>query len=350
MKKTFKILLFTTLALGCCGSIDAKKKQKFDVNPDLPMSIRMAQSEIIRNPEGWMLDFSQKLKWNYCHGLECQSFLDVYDHYKGEKKYAKAVAPFYTYVKDYADTIINENGIIYGYKKTNYNLDHVNSGKILFRLYDREKDPRYKIAMDTLRAQLASQPRTSEGGFWHKKVYPFQMWLDGLYMGEPYYAEYTATFDADNTQAYADIVNQFLLVAKRTYDKETGLYRHAWDEIKALPWSDKSGRAPHVWGRALGWYMMAIVDVLDYLPESQPGRDKMITIKIPKPELGVRSSTKPAVKETISKCLVHRCTLTLSPKACVKDTSTRQPSKWQRKPIKAFSTTSSKSMKKVSYR
>ena len=89
MKKTFKILLFTTLALGCCGSIDAKKKQKFDVNPDLPMSIRMAQSEIIRNPEGWMLDFSQKLKWNYCHGLECQSFLDVYDHYKGEKKYAK---------------------------------------------------------------------------------------------------------------------------------------------------------------------------------------------------------------------------------------------------------------------
>lgn len=74
------------------------------------------------------------------------------------------------------------------------------------------------------------------------------MWLDGLYMGEPYYAEYTATFDADNTQAYADIVNQFLLVAKRTYDKETGLYRHAWDEIKALPWSDKSGRAPHVWG------------------------------------------------------------------------------------------------------
>ena len=161
MKKTFKILLFTTLALGCCGSIDAKKKQKFDVNPDLPMSIRMAQSEIIRNPEGWMLDFSQKLKWNYCHGLECQSFLDVYDHYKGEKKYAKAVAPFYTYVKDYADTIINENGIIYGYKKTNYNLDHVNSGKILFRLYDREKDPRYKIAMDTLRAQLACLLYTS---------------------------------------------------------------------------------------------------------------------------------------------------------------------------------------------
>lgn len=173
MKKTFKILLFTALAFGCCGNIDAKKKQKFDVNPDLPMSIRMAQSEIIRNPEGWMLDFSQKLKWNYCHGLECQSFLDVYDRYKGDKKYAKIVAPFYTYVKDYADTIINENGIIYGYKKTNYNLDHVNSGKILFRLYDREKDPRYKIAMDTLRAQLASQPRTSEGGILAQKSISF---------------------------------------------------------------------------------------------------------------------------------------------------------------------------------
>ena len=181
-------------------------------------------------------------------------------------------------VPKFADTIINEKGIIYGYKKSNYNLDHVNPGKILFRLYEREQDPRYKIAMDTLRSQLASQPRTSEGGFWHKRVYPFQMWLDGIYMGEPYYAQYTATFDADNEAAYADIVNQFLLVAKRTYDKETGLYRHAWDEIKALPWSDKSGRSAHVWGRALGWYMMAIVDALDYLPQDQPGRDKIITI------------------------------------------------------------------------
>ena len=114
MKKTFKIVLFTALAIGCCGSIDAKKKQKFEVDPDLPMSIRMTQSEIIRNPEGWMLDFSKGLKWNYCHGLECQSFLDVHDHYIDNKKYAKIVAPFYTYVKEFADTIINEKGIIYG--------------------------------------------------------------------------------------------------------------------------------------------------------------------------------------------------------------------------------------------
>ena len=103
MKKTFKIVLFTALAIGCCGSIDAKKKQKFEVDPDLPMSIRMTQSEIIRNPEGWMLDFSKGLKWNYCHGLECQSFLDVHDHYIDNKKYAKIVAPFYTYVKEFAD-------------------------------------------------------------------------------------------------------------------------------------------------------------------------------------------------------------------------------------------------------
>ncbi len=277
MKKNLQILFLSLLAIGCCGTLQAKKNA-YKVDPTLPMSIRMAQSEIIRNPEGWMLDFSQSLKWNYCHGLECQSFLDVYDHYKDNKKYGKLVDPLYSYAKAYADTIIDENGIIYGYKLSNYTLDHINSGKILIRLYEREGSPKYKTAMDTLRAQLASQPRTDEGGFWHKKVYPYQMWLDGIYMGEPYYAQYVATFEPDNQKAYADIVNQFLLIAKRTYDKGTGLYRHAWDEIKALPWSDKSGQAPHVWGRALGWYMMAIVDALDFLPENQAGRDKMIVI------------------------------------------------------------------------
>lgn len=273
MKQTLKNLarryVILSLMLLACSGIFAKSKTKWAVDPNLPMSVRMCQSEIIRNPEGWMLDFSTKLKWNYCHGLECQAFLDVYDRYGGEY--------LYKYVKQFADTVIDEKGLIYGYKKTNYNLDHVNSGKILFRLYGREKDPRYKIAMDTLRAQLASQPRTSDGGFWHKKIYPYQMWLDGIYMGSPFYAEYAATFN--KPEDFADIVNQFLIIAKHTYDKKTGLYRHAWDEIKALPWSDlKTGQAPHVWGRALGWYMMAIVDALDFIPENQPGRDKMIGI------------------------------------------------------------------------
>ena len=273
MKQTLKDLtrksVFLSMMLLACSGIFAKSKTKWAVNPELPMSVRMCQSEIIRNPEGWMLDFSTKLKWNYCHGIECQAFLDVYDRYGGDY--------LYKYVKQFADTMINENGRIYGYKKTNYNLDHVNSGKILFRLYEREKDPRYKIAMDTLRAQLASQPRTSDGGFWHKKIYPYQMWLDGIYMGSPFYAQYAATFN--EPEDFADVVSQFLIIAKHTYDKKTGLYRHAWDEIKALPWSDlKTGQAPHVWGRALGWYMMAIVDALDFIPENQPGRDKMILI------------------------------------------------------------------------
>ena len=146
MKQTLKDLtrksVFLSMMLLACSGIFAKSKTKWAVNPELPMSVRMCQSEIIRNPEGWMLDFSTKLKWNYCHGLECQAFLDVYDRYGGDY--------LYKYVKQFADTMINENGRIYGYKKTNYNLDHVNSGKILFRLYEREKDPRYKIAMDTL--------------------------------------------------------------------------------------------------------------------------------------------------------------------------------------------------------
>ena len=266
MKRTgLNIICSLLLAGGMCACTATPKQTE-----EIKWSERMAQSEMQRFPEPWMIEKAKKPRWGYTHGLVVKSMLEEWKH-TGDTAY-------YNYAKIYADSLIDTDGKIKTMKYLSFNIDNINAGKILFDFYEKTGDGRYKVAMDTLRKQLAEQPRTSEGGFWHKKVYPFQMWLDGLYMGEPYYAEYTATFDADNTQAYADIVNQFLLVAKRTYDKETGLYRHAWDEIKALPWSDKSGRAPHVWGRALGWYMMAIVDVLDYLPESQPGRDKMITI------------------------------------------------------------------------
>ncbi len=243
--------------------------QSKTVKTNLPWSVRMAQSDIIRNPEAWMLDFSKELRWNYCNGLGCQAILDVYDRY-GDKK-------LYNYVKAYTDTIIDANGQIRTYKKSNYSLDLVNPGKILFRMYARTGDKRLKIALDTLRSQLATHPRTPEGGFWHKKVYPQQMWLDGIYMGSPFYAEYNKTFNHPEDQA--DVVKQFLLVAQKTYDPQTGLFRHAWDASKAMPWADKTtGQAPHVWGRAVGWYMMALVDALDFLPKNQPGRDSMIVI------------------------------------------------------------------------
>jgi len=143
-----------------------------------PYSVRMADSEMKRNPESWMVDFSKKLKWDYCNGLELQSIYQVWKR-TGDPRY-------FNYVKSYADTIIAEDGTITGYKADDLSLDKLNSGKILFDLYAKTKEEKLKKAMDLLRDQINRQPRTSDGGFWHKKIYPNQMWLDGLYMASPY--------------------------------------------------------------------------------------------------------------------------------------------------------------------
>ena len=263
-KRFFLFATVITLVFSSCTGKDNKEK---------PMSVRMVESEISRMPESWMLDFSKKLKWNYCHGLELQAFLDVADQYPEYQQ-------FVDYAISYTDTIINEEGNILTYKQERFNIDHVNPGKILFRLYDKTKDEKYRKALDVMRDQLANQPRTTEGGFWHKNIYPSQMWLDGLYMGSPFYAEYAAKYN--QPEAFDDITNQFTLVARKTYDPETGLYRHAWDESKAMGWADPvTGQAPHVWGRAVGWYMMAMVDVLDFMPLEHPGRDSLLNILKP---------------------------------------------------------------------
>src|SRR6188768_3646094 len=129
-----------------------------------PWSVRMADSDIVRNPEGWMLDFSKEPKWNYCHGLVCSAIEQVWEA-TGDEKY-------YNYIKKYADDMIDENGVIKTYRLEDYNIDKVNSGKFLFALYERTQDTRYEKAIKTLRDQMRTHPRTPEGGFWHKKVYP----------------------------------------------------------------------------------------------------------------------------------------------------------------------------------
>lgn len=255
-------VIAATLLLSC-GSAGNKGLQS-------PLwSVRMAESEMIRNPSLWMADFVKEKKWNYTQGLMGLAFLRVYEA-SGEERY-------YDYAKGYADSLIDDDGVIWKYKTENYNLDHVNPGKMIFLLYDRTKDPRYEKVIHTLRAQLESQPRIAEGGFWHKKVYPDQMWLDGLYMSAPFYAEYAMRYN--QPQDFADVVNQFLIVARNTRDPATGLYRHAYDASRRMAWADSvTGQAPHAWGRAMGWFSMAIVDVLDFLPADQPGRDQLINI------------------------------------------------------------------------
>lgn len=273
MNKHLSSLLFAVaLCLAACGPTKGLLAEGAE-----PLSLRMAESEVRRNPSPATLDgiAPGKVKWNYTTGLELLSLMDV------AKAYDRP--DLYDYALRYYDTIVQPDGSVLTYTKEKYNLDHICPGRPLFEICERTGEERYLAVLDTLYAQLQGQPRTVDGGFWHKQVYPNQMWLDGLYMAEPFYAEYIHRFVATRNatlaeELEADVVRQFLTVARYTYDPETELYRHACDASREMFWCDKTtGQTPHAWGRALGWYVMAIVETLDYLSPSE-GRDEMVAI------------------------------------------------------------------------
>lgn len=258
MKKKITFLLLFLLIINLTP---AAAKPKY--------SIRMADSEMIRNPESWMLDFGKKLKWDYCNGLELQAIYQVWKQTYNPK--------YFDYVKSYTDTIISEDGSITGYKMQDYNIDKLNSGKMLFELHAQTGEEKLKKTIDLLRSQMKTHPRTTEGGFWHKKIYPHQMWLDGLYMASPFLAEYAAKFG--EKELFDEVAFQIITMAKHSYDPNTGLYYHGWDESREQRWSNpQTGTSPNFWSRSMGWYMMAMVDVLDYLPTNHPQRPGIIKI------------------------------------------------------------------------
>jgi unsaturated rhamnogalacturonyl hydrolase len=260
-----KILLVCMIVLSFV-EIKAQETSK-TIAKDLKWSERMALSVIKRAPQAWQVDTNEKPKWDYKLGLLMTSF---------EKLYQKTNNPVYgNYIKTYGETVINPSGEIMNYKLEEYNIDYVNPGKFLFELYKRTNDNRYLIAMQTLRRQLETHPRTNSGGFWHKKIYPYQMWLDGLYMGTPFYVRYTVEFDGGKD--LNDVAKQFEQIHQHTLDQNTGLLFHAWDESKQMPWANKeTGTSPNFWSRSIGWYMMALVDVLDYMPKEHPKRKELI--------------------------------------------------------------------------
>lgn len=228
-----------------------------------PLALRMARSEIARNPSPTTLDGipAGKVKWNYTTGLELLAIRDAGAAYDDPE--------LIRYADRYYDTIVRPDGEVLTYRKSKYNLDHICPGRSLFELYDRTGEERYRRVLDTLFMQLREQPRNADGGFWHKQVYPNQMWLDGLYMAEPFYAEYAVRRMGGSEEfdkLKSDIVGQFTTVAHHTYDPETGLYRHAYDDSRAMFWCDSiTGQSAHAWCRAMGWYAMAIVETLQYL-------------------------------------------------------------------------------------
>jgi unsaturated rhamnogalacturonyl hydrolase len=225
-------------------------------------SVRMVESTLQR----YTLNDA---RWHYEHGLQVMAIQRA-GEVTGEARYMR-------FVSDWIDTFVQADGSIRTYRVDEYNLDQINAGKLLFGAWERTGEERYRKALDLLRAQLKTQPRTKSNGFWHKKIYPYQMWLDGIYMAGPFLAEYARR--CDEPALFDDVTHQIVLIEKHTRDPKTDLLYHAWDESKQQRWADPvTGCSRYFWGRAIGWYMMALVDVLDHLPREQAQRPELIAI------------------------------------------------------------------------
>lgn len=267
MRPLFKL---TTLCLFITSSA-------FSQTP-LQWSERMAASVMSIWKDSSSNNMSPFPKWGYDEGVVLKGMEGLWK-LTGDGNY-------FRYIQHCMDYSINASGDIEGYKQQDYKLDDINNGKILILLYRVTGKKKYWEAATLLRNQLRTQPRTYDGGFWHKKIYPNQMWLDGLYMAEPFYAEY-AMLAHEGDSSFKDVANQFMLMEKHARDPKTGLLYHGWDASKKQRWANPvTGDSPNFWSRAMGWYAMALVDALDYLPagsgqgfpENNPYRDSLVLI------------------------------------------------------------------------
>lgn len=207
--------------------------------------------------------------WNYEEAVVLRGFENLW-RYTGDRQY-------YQYMKKIIDHFVNEDGSIRTYMRQDYNSDQVTGGLQLIALYRETKLEKYKKAADVLREQITWQPRTKEGGFWHKHKYPYQMWLDCMYMLNLYYAEYCHHFKTP--RYFDDVANQFIWLYRHTKAPQTGLLHHGWDESKSQQWADpKTGRSHEAWARSMGWYLMALVDVLDVFPKNHPKYAQLLNI------------------------------------------------------------------------
>lgn len=233
----------------------------------------MTHSEMSRVAEPYMLDFAKKPRWSYTSGTEMGAMLDTYLAYKDES--------ILDYLKKYPERMINEKGEATGYKYEDFNLDNVRPGKFLLELYKLDPKSNVLVTLKKLFKQLEKQPRTKEGVYWHKAIYANQVWLDGIFMGLPYYTAAAPMLKGEKKakKYYDDAVEQIIKTDKRTFDEPTGLWKHAWDETHTMFWADSiSGKSKHSWARAMGWYTMAMVEVLDNLPEDYSRRQEVIDV------------------------------------------------------------------------
>ncbi len=242
----------------------------------------LTYSEMQRVPKSYLLDFSTSPKWSYVMGIELEGMLDTYLCYGGEA--------IRKYCQEYTDTMIYADGNIRGFNILDYNLDNIRTGHFVTRMYQNWPEAKNLKAMQLMMKQLQDQPRTIvDRVFWHKAVYAYQVWLDGIFMGLPFRcltAPITEKAPKNKrakvnpvTSIYDDAVNQLKITYQRTFDPKTGLNRHAYDETRKTFWADKAtGLSQHCWGRAQGWYTMALIEVLDALPEDYVRRSEVIDL------------------------------------------------------------------------
>lgn len=231
----------------------------------------MVASEMQRTPHPYNLNFSSSPQWSYQVGIELDAMLDVYLTYQNSS--------VLNYLKEYPQKMISSKGSISGYSYEAFNLDNVRPGHFLLRYYQLLPVDKEKTALTTLFMQLENQPRTTNGVWWHKEIYKNQVWLDGVFMGMPFYTLAAPILKVgQETSYYDDAVNQMTTTDEKTYDEATDLWKHAWSE-SSIFWADPvTGQSQHTWGRALGWYAMALVEVLDALPATYTRRQELLNV------------------------------------------------------------------------
>lgn len=234
-----------------------------------PWSIRMAESVIRQSPDLVLYNGAAKVKWKYDFAMLGIVISKLDDGSQNTK--------FYKYAKDFMDDLVLSDGTMIKYDMSAYNLDFVQPAKMLVLLYQDTGEPQYLSSIKTVARQLEDQPRTESGGYFHKLRYPYQMWLDGIYMSSPFMAQYAEAFGEEKW--YDEAVFQMTHIYEKTRDEDTGLIFHAWQETREEEWSDPvTGQSPSFWGRAMGWYLMGLVDSLDFIPKDHEGRDELIAI------------------------------------------------------------------------
>jgi unsaturated rhamnogalacturonyl hydrolase len=259
-KKIFLIFLVAVVAF------DLQAQQQKTHKNEMKWSVRMANTILTRS-DSLIYYVDRNPKWAYD-----VAFLGMAVDRLGNSnvKYSK-------YMEDWVNYFVRSDGSIVDYSLKEYNLDRIFPGRDIITVYKRHPDPKYKIALDNFIEQLKTQPKTKSGGYWHKNIYPYQMWLDGIFMASTYMAQYAREFNSPEWFDMACI--QTKMIYEKTLDPRSGLLMHAWDESHSQKWCDPAtGKSHYPWSRAMGWYILAMEDILEYLPENHPDRAGLITI------------------------------------------------------------------------